>query len=128
MKDLEIHLCNQSEDLADMGAALGEAGVSIEGGGTWMIGGECVAHFLVQDETGAEQALRAAGIPVLASREVVQLCLNQEVPGQLGLLARKMAEVGVNIEVLYSDHNNQLVLVVDDIGTARYVTDDWEKH
>ena len=42
--------------------------------------------------------------------------LKQDVPGQLGLLTRRMAEAGVNIEVLYSDHDHQLILVVDDIA------------
>jgi hypothetical protein len=32
---------------------------------------------------------------------------------------------GVNIEVMYSDHDNQLILVVDDIGKARAVSREW---
>jgi hypothetical protein len=45
--------------------------------------------------------------------------------GQLGLIARRMAEAGVNIEVVYSDHQNQLILVVDDIEKGRAVSDAW---
>jgi hypothetical protein len=37
-----------------------------------------------------------------------------------------MAEAGVNIEVLYSDHEHQLVLVVDDIEKGRPVSAAWE--
>ena len=51
---------------------------------------------------------------VVAVREVIVQKLEQGVPGQLGKLTRRMAEAGVNIEVLYSDHANQLVLVVND--------------
>ena len=36
-----------------------------------------------------------------------------------------MAAAGVNIEVLYSDHDHQLVLVVDDETAARRVAADW---
>jgi hypothetical protein len=36
-----------------------------------------------------------------------------------------MADAGVNIEVLYSDHDHQLVLVVDDPAAARAVADAW---
>ena len=36
-----------------------------------------------------------------------------------------MAEAGVNIETLYSDHQNQLILVVDDAGRARRVSEAW---
>ncbi len=46
-------------------------------------------------------------------------------PGQLGQLARRMGDAGVNIEVMYSDHENQLILVVDDIEKARGVAKAW---
>jgi hypothetical protein len=32
--------------------------------------------------------------------------LRQDVPGQLGKIARRMADAGVNIQVVYSDHAN----------------------
>ena len=70
-------------------------------------------------------ALEAAGIEVIAEREVVTVRLKQEVPGQLGLLTRRMADAGVNIEVLYSDHDHQLILVVDDLARGREVAAAW---
>jgi hypothetical protein len=36
-----------------------------------------------------------------------------------------MAEAGVNIEVQYSDHDHQLILVVDDIEKGRAVAEAW---
>lgn len=51
--------------------------------------------------------------------------LKQDVPGQLGRLARHMGEAGVNIEVLYSDHEHQLILVVDDYEKGRAVSATW---
>lgn len=47
---------------------------------------------------------------MLAVRDVVVQRLKQEVPGQLGQLTRRMADAGINIEVLYSDHDRQLIL------------------
>jgi len=38
-----------------------------------------------------------------------------------------MAEAGVNIEVLYSDHANQLLLVVDDPARGRLVSEEWAR-
>ncbi len=84
-----------------------------------------VAHFLVAEGEAARTALEAAGIMVNAVREVIVQKLAQEVPGQLGKLTRRMAEAGVNIEVLYSDHANQLILVVDQPARARQVAAAW---
>jgi uncharacterized protein YceH (UPF0502 family) len=125
MRDLAILLDDRPGALADMGDALGRAGVSIEGGGAWVIDGVGVAHFLFEDGAAARLALEAAGIQVLADREVVVQRLRQGEPGQLGKLTRRMADAGVNIEVLYSDHDHQLVLVVDDVEKARAVSRGW---
>jgi hypothetical protein len=43
MKDLAIALENRPGALAEMGDALGRAGVSIEGGGAWVVGGQGLA-------------------------------------------------------------------------------------
>jgi hypothetical protein len=127
MKDLAIALDNRPGALAEMGEALGKAGVSVEGGGAWVVGGKGVAHFLFEDGRAARKALEAKGIKVLAEREVVVQRLKQAVPGQLGQLARRMGDAGVNIEVMYSDHDNQLILVVDDIEKARAISAEWQK-
>lgn len=127
MKDLTIILENRPGALADIGEALGRAGVSVEGGGAWVVHGNGVAHFLVADGTAARRALEAAGIQVAAERDVIVQRLHQGVPGQLGKLSRRMAEAGVNIEVLYSDHDHQLILVVDDPVKGRAVADAWMK-
>jgi hypothetical protein len=127
MKDLSIVLENRPGALAELGEALGRAGVSVEGGGAWVVDGKGIAHFLVEDGTAARIALEAAGIRVLEEREVLVQRLKQDVPGQLGLLTRRMAEAGVNIEVLYSDHDHQLILVVDDIARGREVSEAWTR-
>jgi hypothetical protein len=127
MKDLRIALDNRPGALAEMGDALGGAGVSIEGGGAWVVNGQAVAHFLFQDGAAARSALQAAGIRVLEEREVLVQRLNQTEPGQLGKVSRRMAEAGVNIEVLYSDHDHQLILVVDDIARGRAVSETWTR-
>ena len=51
--------------------------------------------------------------------------LRQGEPGQLGKLAQRMAAAGVNIEVQYSDHDHNLVLVVDHEGEARRVAESY---
>jgi hypothetical protein len=125
VKDLSIVLEDRPGALAEMGEALGRAGVSIEGGGAFVAGGAGVAHFLFEDGRAARAALEAAGIRVIEEREVVVLRLDQAVPGQLGTLTRRMADAGVNIEVLYSDHAHQLILVVDDVARGKAVSEAW---
>lgn len=125
MKDLTIVLPDHPGSLAAMGEALGRAGVSIEGGAAFVVAGEGVAHFLVADGDAARQALAAAGIQVGSVRDVLVQRLRQDEPGQLGKLTRRMAEAGVNIEVLYSDHAHQLILVVDDPDKGRDVSEAW---
>lgn len=125
MKDLAITIDNRPGALAEMGEALGRAGVSIEGGGAFVVNGQGIAHFLFADGAAARAALDAAGIRVLAERDVLVQRLRQDVSGQLGVLTRAMADAGVNIEVLYSDHDHQLILVVDHIEKGRAVSLAW---
>jgi hypothetical protein len=127
MQDLTIALDNRPGALAEMGDALGRAGISIEGEGAWVVSGQGVAHFLFENGAAARSALQAAGIQVLEVRDVLVQRLNQATPGQLGKLTRQMAHAGVNIEVLYSDHNNQMILVVDDIAKGRAVSQAWSR-
>jgi hypothetical protein len=125
MFDLEIQLDDQPGALAAMGSALGAAGVSVEGGGAWVVGHQGIAHFLFEDGDRARQALEEQGICVAGCRPVIQLHLAQEMPGQLGLLTAELAREGVNIEVLYSDHQHRLVLVTDDFAAAKRVASRW---
>lgn len=127
MKDLTIALDDRPGALADMGDALGRHGVSVEGGGAFVVDGRGTAHFLFHDAAAARRALDDAGIRVVAERDVVVQRLRQDTPGQLGALCRLMADAGVNIEVLYSDHDNRLILVVDDVHRARAVSDGWAR-
>ena len=127
MRDLTIRLENRPGALAEMGEVLGRAGVSVEGGGAFVFDGQGIAHFLFEDTVAARQALAAKGIEVIEDREVLVQRLKQDQPGQLGKISRMMAEAGVNIEVIYSDHQNQLILVVDDLEKGRAVSEAWKR-
>jgi len=127
VQDVTIALENRPGALAEMGEVLGRARISIEGGGAFVVHGRGVGHFLFADGEAARRALSAAGITVLAVRDVVVQRLNQGQPGQLGKLTRGMGDAGVNIEVLYSDHDHQLILVVDDIAKGRAAAEAWTR-
>jgi len=125
MYDISIALAGQPGSLARFGEVLGAAGVSLEGGGVFTVGGVGHAHFLVEDGDAARAALEQAGLGAATVRQVLVRRLKQDVPGQLGAIARALGDVGVNIETQYSDHSNRLILVVDDLEAAERVTSGW---
>ena len=53
--------------------------------------------------------------------------LRQDIPGQLGMFCRKLADAGINILTQYSDHSNRLIVVVDDIKNGKKISEEWMK-
>ena len=127
MKDIAIHLQDKPGALAEMGETLGAAGVSLEGGGMFVHNGKGIAHFLVEEAEKAKQALEAKCIQVASIHDVLIQKLKQDMPGQLGKICRLMAKNNINILVQYSDHSNQLILVVDDHEKGKIISDNWAK-
>jgi hypothetical protein len=125
MYDLHVRLSDRPGALADLGEALGRAGVSLEGGGVFTADGVGHAHFLVHDGEAARAVATAAGLDVRSVRQVLIRRLDQERPGQLGAITRALADARVSIEVQYSDHANRLILVVDDLPAAEAATKGW---
>ena len=125
MFDVSIELPDQPGSLARFGEALGAAGVSLEGGGVFTANGVGHAHFLVEDGEAARAALEQAGLGTATIRPVLIRRLKQEIPGQLGAIARALGNAGVNIETQYSDHANRLILVVDNMDAAELATTEW---
>lgn len=125
MFDLEFHLENRPGALAELGEAMGRAGVPFEGGGVFGAGDRAIAHFLFLDGEAAAHAARNAGIAVAAIHTPIIRRLKQGTPGQLGAISRALAEAGVNVLVQYSDHHNRLVLICDQEDLARRATEEW---
>ena len=118
MKDLTVILEDRPGTSADMGEALGRAGINIEGSCGFACEGKGIAHILVEDAAAARRALEEVGIEVGDEREVLVLEMENR-PGALGEVARRIANAGVNIEVVYLATNTRLVIGVDDLEKAR---------
>lgn len=127
MQDLEIILDNQPGALALLGETLGQNKISLEGGGVFQNGDISIAHFLVEEAGRAKEALEQVQIKVVKINDVIIQKLRQDVPGQLGLFCRRLADAGVNILVQYSDHSNQLIVVVDDVEKGKEVSEEWRR-
>lgn len=127
MQDIEILLENKPGALALMGETLGKNKISLEGGGVFQNGEISIAHFLVEEAERAKEVLAGVQIEVVKINDVLIQKLRQDVAGQLGMFCRKMAEANVNILVQYSDHSNQLIVVVDDYAKGRQISEEWSK-
>lgn len=86
MYDIHVMLPDNPGTLGQFGSLMGRAGVSLEGGGMFTLGGAGHAHFLVEDGAAAARAAEQGGLEVVAVREVLVRRLKQEVPGQLGAI------------------------------------------
>lgn len=116
--DLRVTLEDRPGTLADMGEALGKAGVNIDAMCGFTCGGEGVIHLLVANGMLARRALEEAGIMVSDEREVL-LYDAEDRPGMLGEVARRLAKAGVNLDLLYKASQTRLVIGADDLEKAR---------
>ncbi len=99
-KDLTVILEDRPGTLADVGEALGKAGINIEGGCGFPCEGEGVFHILVEDAAAARRALEEIGLEVRGERQVLVLEIEDR-PGALGEVSRRIANAGVNIDLVY---------------------------
>lgn len=116
--DLTVTLEDRPGTLADMGEALGKAGINIDGMCGFPCEGRGVIHILVEDGSAAREALEGAGIQVDGDREVM-LLEAEDRPGMLGEVLRKIANAGVNVDLLYKATQTKLVIGADDLGKAQ---------
>jgi hypothetical protein len=119
-KDLTVILSDRPGELSRLGQATGEAGVNIQGMCALTGEGRGIIHVLVDDAKAAvaRQALEEAGMGVADEREVLVVDIEDR-PGTLGELALSLGEAGVNIELAYTTFGVQLVIVTDDLDSAR---------
>jgi len=114
-----VILVNRPGTLADAAEALGRAGINIEGGCGFPASGEGVLHVLVEDALGARRAIEQAGLEVREERDVVILDRLPDQPGTLGAALRRIADAGVNVDLLYSAADGRVVLGGADIAGLR---------
>lgn len=115
--DLTVVLENRPGTLARLGEALGQAGVNIDGLCGFPSEGKGVIHVLVEDASAARRALQEAGLEVRNERNVLVVDVEDR-PGVVGGTARRLADAGVNIDLVYLATRTRLVIGADDLGKA----------
>jgi hypothetical protein len=116
--DLTVRLEDRPGVLASACQALGAAGVNIDGICAYPAGTAGQVHLLVEDAAAARRALMGAGHEVVADRDVIVTAVEDR-PGAAGELLRKIAEAGVNLELVYLAAGTRLVIGADDLEKAR---------
>lgn len=118
-RDFTVVLENRPGTLASLGEALGQAGINLSGACGAVDGDEGVIHLLVEDDVEqARSAIEGVGLAVRDEREVLVVDV-QDQPGTLGSYARKFAEAGVNVDLIYLATRTRLVFGAADIEKAR---------
>lgn len=118
MQDLIVKLENKPGTLAQLGEALGNAGINIEGVSASASAAAAEVHILVQDAQMAREALGQAGVECGGERDVEVISIVDQ-PGEMGRHLRKIADAGVNVDLAYLATSTRLVLGSADIAGLR---------
>lgn len=117
--EFTVKLENRPGALAELGHAMGKAGINIDAFHGLAIDTQGVVQFVPDDVDGATRTLEGAGIS-FTTREVIVVNILDE-PGTLGDVAMVMASAGINIEAAYVTMQGFVVLAVDDLAGAKEV-------
>ncbi len=111
--DLKIGLLDMPGTLAEACDTLGRAGVNLDGACGYVTDGRGSFHVLVADPTHARRALMDAGFEILEERQVAVVPVTNK-PGAAAALLRRIADAGVNVDLLYATVDGRMVLGGDD--------------
>jgi len=118
--DLDIDIENTPGALADVAAAISDAGVNIAAVTCVGPGERAELHILVPHAEAARHALAISHLAVTREREVVVVDAEDR-PGVLADLTRKIAKAGINLDLVYVATQNRIVLGSDDVPGLRAV-------
>ncbi len=118
--DLVIDVENTPGALADVAAAISDAGVNIAAATCLGPGDRAELHILVPHAEAVRHLLGISHLAVTREREVVVVDVEDR-PGVLADLARKVAKAGVNLDLVYVATRNRVVFGSPDIEALRLV-------
>lgn len=116
--DLVIDVENTPGALADVAAAISDAGVNIAAATCVGPGERAELHILVPHGEAAKHLLGISHLAVSREREVVVVEVEDQ-PGVLADLARKVALAGVNLDLVYVATRNRVVFGSPDLDALR---------
>ena len=120
--DLVIDIENSPGALAEVAAAISDAGVNIAAATCVGAGERAELHILVPHAEAARHSLAISHVAVTREREVVVVEVDDR-PGVLADLAGKIAAAGVNLDLVYVATGNRVVFGSDDLAGLRAALD-----
>ncbi|HEX4108319.1 MAG TPA: ACT domain-containing protein [Solirubrobacteraceae bacterium] len=116
--DLVIDVENSPGSLAQVAAAISDAGVNIAAATCLGTGQRAEIHILVKHAEAARHALAISHLGISREREVVVVDVEDR-PGVLADLTRMIAVAGVNLDLVYVATRNRVVFGGDDLDALR---------
>jgi hypothetical protein len=116
--DLVIEITNEPGALAHVAAAISDAGVNLAAATCIGTADEVELHVLVPHAEAAKHALSISHLGVSREREVVVVEVEDR-PGVLADLTRKVAEAGVNLDLVYVATRNRIVFGSADLAALK---------
>ena len=111
---LVIDIENTPGALAQVAAAISDAGVNIAAATCTGPGKQAELHILVPHAEAAKHALAISHLAVTREREVVVVDVEDR-PGVLADLTRKIARAGVDLDLVYVATRNRVVFGAADL-------------
>ena len=118
MVDLVIDIENSPGALAEVAAAISDAGVNIAAATCLGPGERAELHILVPHPGAVRHLLGISHLAVSREREVVVVDVEDR-PGVLADLARKIARAGVDLDLLYVATQNRVVFGSPDLAALK---------
>jgi hypothetical protein len=120
--DLVIDIENTPGALAQVAAAISDAGVNIAAATCVGPGARAELHILVPHAEAAKHALAISHVADTREREVVVVDVDDR-PGVLADLTRKIARAGVDLDLVYVATRNRVVFGAADLAALRAAVD-----
>jgi hypothetical protein len=120
--DLVIDIENSPGALAQVAAAISDAGVNIAAATCIGAGERAELHILVPHAEAAKHSLAISHVAVTREREVVVVDVEDR-PGVLADLTRRIARAGVDLDLVYVATRNRVVFGAADLGALQAALD-----
>jgi len=117
--DLVIDIENTPGALARVAAAISDAGVNIAAATCIGPGERAELHILVPHAGAAKHLLAISHLAVTREREVVVVDVEEDHPGVLADLTRKIARAGVDLDLVYVATRDRVVFGAADLAALR---------